>query len=225
MDSSQIANYIFIIGGLLIVSALGLYTFFPKLRKNSFSMQGLDKLPELTSIDKRYDSEISSGNAFIVKGRYGDFYSKKNMVIMILLIFPFVFFLSYLDLQAYKIIHSCAFNEKLSLNLFFNELFLIDSMFLTLLCFFFITKKIITIIYGSKTGLTHNPNKSYLVDTLIRKYQKSDFKKDILSIFLILAFMVFNLVSQLNWNIINKSSSLAEANKIAYKQCMIKKRK
>lgn len=224
MDASKIANHVFIIGGLLIVSALFLYIFFPKLRKNSFTVEGWEKLPKYEALQERYKQKIESGEVLFIKGKYGDLFSNKKLIILISSIIFFIFFTTpYLMLKLSNFFQQCGFNEKLSLRLFVRKG---DGFILIFFLVFLlqIPQLLRQIYFGKKTGLDNSPHKKYRFDTIIAKYDNGNLKDDIFGLlvsFVIVTYMFFNIP---NWDIINKSSSFVEANKMAYEQCMEKEK-
>lgn len=153
MDSAQIANYVFIIAGLLIISALILYKFFPKLRKNSFKIDGWEELPKYIELKERHKKEIESGEVLFIKGKYGDLFSNNKLItLMGVGSITLVVLMPYFLISLSENIEQCLFNEHFSLHLFIKDGdgFMLVYLLILLLQ---IQRLLRQILYGKRTGL------------------------------------------------------------------------
>lgn len=179
-------------------------------------LYAFDKAEDIKISDKeKYAKEIKNGDAILIPATLPKYRNYTDVIGFLLVIICFIYLVrKYLQ----PILDSCYFNESLSLNLLISVNYILVSVVVMYLCQFLVT--IFRFRRAKKTGWDGNIKKASYEDRVILKFNKETEKTYKGSIKFDVVLTIIMLATLPNWSIIKQSSSFAEANKLAYEQCI-----
>ncbi len=168
-------------------------------------------------LEETYAKEIADKQVIVIKANVSRYYNAMVVFLQSIAIIA-IFIGIFLPLTFF--LDGCNFNENFALRLFINKD--VGVWFVIMYCFLLI-KSIFLLKRARKTGWDGNIYQKTHKDKIIFKLTKKIEKRYIFNIRFSIVMIVLFLLINLNWQIIMESSSFAEANRLAYRQCMVDK--